>query len=606
MNSNEKNTWLQLSDYGHDLSNEEINAIVIGDLIIKLNQKRQFFTSKNAFIQAINGYQDSNHLINYLKKNIEKDIQNVPEQTLFKILNKLTSFSVLELFNLLNYAFSNNLEFKNKFYNNGQITGLDKLVLDLADVQKADKVLDPSCGINGAWLELLKENTKQELVLQEVNQLNAALAYIETKVLKAEKCKVYQGDTITDPKYIKNGELQLFDKVITFPPISLKISKEAVELNKFNRFRYGKIPTKVGDLAFISNAISSLNDKGKAVIITSDGPLFRGGDNEALIQNLVNSDLIETVISLPPRLLSYSTIPIDILIINKNKGSFSGKIQFINAQQDEWVRSTKNGNILTSQGIEKIVYLYQSKSEDSGYSTVVSQNDYQGTLDVKKYILPKSAVINGVTYNIDRRNLKNLSYITLSDLVKVKRGYNVTRRSEDKNGKFRAIKVTDINEDHHVNYDQLSRITIPTDPIRYLVAKNDILLSTRGTIGKAALIVNNHKNLVANANIAILESKDSNIINMKWLMLYLTSPLGQFMIRQVATGTAISTISIKDLGNIKVAKVDIEKQNQIIAEYEKVKRQLDLERKQLLEKYAANDSKLYESMAVDKILRKEN
>ena len=113
---------------------------------------------------------------------------------------------------------------------------------------------------------------------------------------------------------------------------------------------------------------------------------------------------------------------------------------------------------------------------------------------------------------------------------------------------------------------------------------------------------------VQNANLAILRGKSNklNTVNMIWLMLYLASPLGQFMIQQVATGTAISTISTKDLGKIPIPVLPLEAQNKAVQQFQTVQAKLNAEKAALQKKIEANQEELYSSMNVTKVLRKEN
>lgn len=605
-----KNSKIQkLAKALRSFSPQPARAILAGEAIIKLDNKDLTFTSKKELLECIRSHSDQSVLMNNLKKWIITQLNTVSEKDLFSILNLLANYSLKEVFNALNYFLISFPNTSKAYYNDGSATGLDLLTTELADVRKDDKVLDPSSGINGAWLELLKNNPNQNMTVQELNEIDAEFAYLNTKILGATNCIVYQGDTLSDPKYTQDGNLQLFDKIVTFPPINARISKDAIIENRFNRFRYGDITYTKGESAFISNAISSLNQTGKAVIVVSDGPLFQGGKVASFRKFLVDHDLIETVIALPSSLLSYSIIPINILIINKNKTDSKGQIQFINANQNEWYQTDKHGKkILSTLGIQKIVELYHSRASVEGKSAIFANTDYKGTLGIKQYILPSEVQLDNSTYHINRSALQNLNTVQLQELVNIKRGYNVTRRNEDKKGHYLTAKVTDITTDHHINDSNLTRINIKTNAESYLIENNDILISTRGTIGKVAFVNNIKQCTVPNANLAILRVKSSklNTVNMIWLMLYLASPLGQFMIQQVATGTAISTISTKDLGKIPIPVLPLEAQNKAVQQFQTVQAKLNAEKAALQKKIEANQEELYSSMNVTKVLRKEN
>ena len=47
---------------------------------------------------------------------------------------------------------------------------------------------------------------------------------------------------------------------------------------------------------------SALNKNGKAAIICSQGILFRGGEEEDIRKKMIEDDIIEGIIALPPKL----------------------------------------------------------------------------------------------------------------------------------------------------------------------------------------------------------------------------------------------------------------------------------------------------------------
>lgn len=573
-------------------------AIIAGEILAKINDSSRVISTKEDFIQAYQAYNDSKHkqLVKDLQVSIRKAIANVESSQLFDATNIYGQLNTEDLLKVLN-------ELSNQYYfsSSNTETGLDELMIKIAAVKASDSILDPTSGFKGAWLEILKENPKQKITIQEIEEDFIALAYLNAIVIGADNFEIFQGDVLADPKYIFGKKLELFDKVITFPPVSLKLNKEAIDDNKFNRFRYGKVGMRA-DYAFISNDIASLKDKGKAVIAVADGPLFQSGSTAKIRQNLVDEDLVEAVISLPSRLFTMASVPLNLLVINKDKKDFKGKIQFINGNQAEWYRHDKVANILTSTGVEEIAKIYNDKVEKDGISTIISNADYKDTLSVKKYILPTEITIDNHKYHINKENLKKNNSLSLEQLVEIKRGFNVTQKNESATGKYLAIKVVDIN-DKKINKAKLSRINIPTDPTRYLLKKNDLLLSTRGTLGKVAMIEEDNTNMVASANLVALRAKSDNI-NMKWLMYYLASPMGKFEISQAASGTAISTISPSDLRNIQIPVVDKAEQDQAVEHFEQAKVKLDQKIKELQKKYSEVENKLYDSWKMDQILTK--
>ena len=573
-------------------------AIISGMLLANLNNSPKVFSSKEDFTQAYLDYTDSKYeqIVKKIQYSIQTTLAKLKSNQLFEAINTYGRLNTTELLKVLN-AISD----KHYFSNTNIDNGLDELMVKLAEVDPQDTILDPTSGFKGAWLKILEENPHQTITIQEIAPDLLALAYLNARAAGADNFEIYQGDVLADPKYVSNKKLELFDKVITFPPISLKLNKEAIDQNKFNRFRFGTIGMRA-DYAFISNAIASLKDKGKAVIAVADGPLFQSGSTGKIRQNLVDDDLIEAVISLPDHMFITAGVPINLLVINKDKQNFKGKIQFINGNQADWYKHDRFVNALTSTGIEEITKIYTKKIEKDGISTIISNDDYKDTLSVKKYILPTEITIDDQKYHINKENLQKKNKVSLDQLVEIKRGFNVTQRNETAVGKYLAIKVVDIN-DKKINKDKLSHINIPTNPSRYLLKKNDLLLSTRGTLGKVAMIDEDNTNMVATANLVALRAKSNNI-NMKWLMYYLSSPMGKFEIFQAASGTAISTISPSDLRNIQIPVISKADQDRAVEQFEQNKIKLDQKLKELQKQYLKNEDKLYDSWQMNQILTK--
>ncbi|AEG41255.1 N-6 DNA methylase [Lactobacillus kefiranofaciens] len=578
-----------------------IKPIVAGEILLRINKDDRPITKKVEFFSRIFSCKDKSNIfaLQELQNWIKDELDDVEDNKLFQTLNYIRKISSQDLIIWLNSKVKHS-----RIERRIQSSKIDRLAMKLALVKRTDTILDPTSGCEGAWLDILRENKNQQVTIQEINPVLAGIAYLNGKLIKANNLNILVGDVLNDPKYIEDGQLKQFDKVISFPPISMIINSEVINQNSFNRFRYGKIPRR-GDYAFISNAISSIADNGKAVLLVADGPLFQSGLAAKIRKNLIDLDLVEAVVSLPSKFLLGTAIPVNLLILNRNKGAFKGKIQFIEADQNGWYEKVlRNFNQLTPLGIEKIVSLYQNKVDQSGVSRVIKNSEYKDTLSVKRYVWPTSIEIDQTTYSISQQNLMDAKMINLGELVEIKRGYNVIRRNENGDTTLALIKITDI-DDLVVKNKALSEISISSNPDRYLVRKNDVLFSIRGTLGKIAYVDKSLGNAIANANMVILRPKNNNT-NMKWLALYLNSPLGKFFIQQAAGGTTISIISPTDLEQLKVPVIAREKQDKAVEKLEQEKLSLDKQKQELMRKYIQNDNEFFNSWGMDKILHKED
>ena len=157
-----------------------------------------------------------------------------------------------------------------------------------------------------------------------------------------------QGDSLRDPRHLDDGNRLLrFDRIIMNPPFSLEDwgYDDFKGGDPHHRFDFGLPPRNNGDYAWLCHVVKSLKDDGKAIIVMSQGVLFRGqpeqteeedgqnqkADAEYLIrEGFVKADLIECVIVLPAKLFYGNSVPACLIVLNKNKApERQGKILMI-------------------------------------------------------------------------------------------------------------------------------------------------------------------------------------------------------------------------------------------------------------------------------------
>jgi type I restriction enzyme M protein len=269
------------------------------------------------------------------------------------------------------------------------------LLVSLLKPHAGMKIYDPTAGSGGMLIQTRNylvnngENAANlSLYGQEMNLSTWAICKMNMflhGVLNADICK---GDTIRDPQHIDGGRLMTFDRVIANPPFSLaKWGKEESDNDSFGRFRYGTPPKDTGDLAFVQHMISSLNSEGRMGVVVPHGVLFRGASEKAIRKGILDDDLLEGVIGLPPALFYGTGIPAALLVINKKKDvQRKNKVIFINGELD--YQEGKNQNKLRDEDIEKILTTFDAYEDVKRYAKVVSldeirENDYN--LNIRRY-----------------------------------------------------------------------------------------------------------------------------------------------------------------------------------------------------------------------------
>lgn len=286
-------------------------------------------------------------------------------------------------------------KYRGEFYTPNNI---GKLLVHLLGIEKGMKICDPVCGVGGflvASANYIKQHklNVQDVYFygQEINLETWVIAKINLLLHGIFDFDIQLGDTIRNPQLLENEELILFDRVFANPPFSLNHWGDQLDsFDVYDRFRYGLPPKSNGDFAFIQHILATLGKTGKAAVIVSNGVLFRGGQEGLIRERIIKQDLIEGVISLASNLLYNTSIPVNILIFNRNKsGECKNKVLFIDASSK--YQKIGRQNHLQSEHINEIVNIYQSFTDQEGYSKVASleeiaQNDY--ILNINRYVLP--------------------------------------------------------------------------------------------------------------------------------------------------------------------------------------------------------------------------
>ena len=166
----------------------------------------------------------------------------------------------------------------------------------------------------------------------------------------------------------------------------------------------------------------------------------------------------------------------------------------------------------------------------------------------------------------------------------------------DENGEYEILTISDI--DNGIISTNLKKVSVDDNRFeRYLVKENDIIITSKGTRIKIAVVSNiGDRKIVANGNLIVLRI-DTKKLNPYYLASYLNSSNGQATLNQIQTGSVIISINPSSLVEINISTFDIETQNEIAKKY-LTKQQQYLIAKEHLKKIEEE----YENYFDDKIL----
>ncbi|MCK2045888.1 restriction endonuclease subunit M [Chromohalobacter japonicus] len=296
-----------------------------------------------------------------------------------------------------------------------------RMMVRLLDPQQNHSVYDPCCGSGGMLIaskEWVDEHGGEGHRLDCHGQENAgtvwSIAKMNMLLHGITTANLQNDDTLENPRHFtKEGELRHFDRILTNPPFSYNFGSKDTDDSgqpvfqpefRSQRFKYGEVPlgSKKADLMFLQHMLAVCADGGMVATVMPHGVLFRGGEEKNIRKGIIEDDLLEAVIGLPPNLFYGTGIPACILILRQRHSigaqqvaskhpKNQGKVLFINSDRE--YAEGRAQNHLMPEHIEKIAAIYEAfaagKGQDvPGFATTVSvetlrDNGYN--LNIRRY-----------------------------------------------------------------------------------------------------------------------------------------------------------------------------------------------------------------------------
>jgi len=243
-----------------------------------------------------------------------------------------------------------------------------QLLIEMLEPYKG-RVLDPCCGSGGMFVQsekfVLQHSGKINDISiygQESNQttwrlakMNLAIRGIDSSQLKWNNEGSFLNDAHKDLKA---------DYIIANPPFNVSDWSGDL-LRKDGRWKYGVPPTSNANYAWIQHFMYHLAPNGQAGFVLAKGSLTTKSGGEGEIRKaLVEVNLIDCIVNLPPKLFLNTQIPASLWFMSRNRtnGKFrnrSGEILFIDARNMGHLinRRTK---VLSEEDIHEIAETYHN------------------------------------------------------------------------------------------------------------------------------------------------------------------------------------------------------------------------------------------------------
>lgn len=229
----------------------------------------------------------------------------------------------------------------------------------IANNDVSQRIYDPTAGTGGLLttaadrFRALNENADLALFGQEINDQSYAVCKADVMSKGKVSGNIALGNTLVDDRWPAKD----FHYVVSNPPygVDWKSHQDEVktEHDKGDRGRFPAGLPRVSDgaMLFLQHVVSKMKkpkrrledgsfdplDGGRGAIVLSGSPLFNGGagSGESNIRRyLLENDLVEAIVALPPGLFTNTGIGTYIwLLDNTKRPARRGKVQLIDARE---------------------------------------------------------------------------------------------------------------------------------------------------------------------------------------------------------------------------------------------------------------------------------
>ena len=482
-------------------------------------------------------------LIHLRRQNISK------AKLLLKILSSIDINVAEEIMRIDLYNIYANKEVKN-YTTPYSICDLASRILDI----KSDDAVADFCSGTGTFLFFVNNKFNVEnLYGSEINF--EYLLTARARFIALGKPYVINGGNVFNANSNDSDENKKFDKIFSDFPTGLNLSKGEIETifkskKMLSKWKY--YPAISIDWLFVNVVLSEMKEKGKTVVLISDGPLFKTIDIQ-FKEELIKRGYIESVIRLPLS-VGKKMIPYNLLVLsNGNK-----EVKFIDAS-----RSRINDDNIDVDDIYEL-YTSKEKNEKITVAAIKDIEEKEFNLSVQAYI--KEDLSDGKLGKI--KSIEN--YID-----EVFRGYQAPaaeiKKLENENGEYELLTISDI--DNGIISDELLHLEYDKRLERYVLKEDDIVITSKGNNIKVAVAsrIGNRK-IVAHGNLIVIRLK-GNKLNSNYLAMFLNSSYGRRELFKLQTGSVIFSINPNQIKQLQIFDLERYEQEKLSKKYLSKKQQ---------------------------------
>lgn len=250
------------------------------------------------------------------------------------------------------------------------------------------RVYDPCCGSGGMFVqsaEFVKAHAGNIRNLSVYGQDSNPTTWKLCRMnLAIHGIDADLGEAAADTFFNDRHPTMKADYILANPPFNLS-GWGADKLADDQRWKYGQPPASNANFAWMQHMIFHTSAKGRIGMVLANGSLAsQNGGEGAIRKAIVEDDLVEGIIAMPPQLFYTTQIPVSLWFLNRAKKQL-GKMLFIDARHMGTMVSRRLRE-MTKEDISKISDTFEAfengtLEDEAGFCAAVpieeiSKQDY--------------------------------------------------------------------------------------------------------------------------------------------------------------------------------------------------------------------------------------
>jgi type I restriction enzyme M protein len=542
-------------------------------LIYKLGFFNKMIVGKT-LIQAIDKWKEAEKIsFQFAFDRIERQIEKLSKNAIVEIE---TIFSQLGQYDAKRYSETIIKEVfeeffvmnKNRHDSLAILISLGKVITSLAKIEKGSTVFNPFAGSGSLTIALDPEIDvlSADLNLGTIELLNLRKNAWE----KNDNYFIMRGDCINH----FNPSNKQYDLIVSMPPVLKNFDNQEPHLIHYS---------SLIDLV-IDSSLKALKSSGKAALIIPTSYLNAENIKDNSRRRIIDEDLIDTIINLPPGAAENTSIRFSLLFLNKRKVN-PGKIRMVDGNQyilDETKKYPGLNVDLLCKDLESSI----TTERKIGHVNLDEIKDQSNNLSPDRYLIPKFdkdnsqhfllSSILGVIKHKEYPLEAFLHHVGLSDLKSNAFDYELNAISPE------------------VNYAQFGGT---------LIEEDCLLIASKGASLKPTYFKYDGKPVLVAPDIFCFKI-DTSLVNIDYFIYQLYTNSVKKQIAGYRSGSVLRKLHLKDLLNVFIELPSLEDQTRIyslLLENEKgaaaIIDKLEIENKKLQDELYAQSAFLRHTLA---------